>query len=51
MVELFNLHGFGGMLRAMRGLAMYRKMNQYVDLLIDVHGYQIFVDATFNGDP
>ena len=31
--------------------ALYRKARHYVDLLIDVHGHQIFLDGCFNGDP
>lgn len=30
---------------------LYRKTRHYVDLLIDVHGHQIFLDGCFNGDP
>lgn len=51
LMEIFNLHGIGGVVRAMKGLSLYRKINKYVDLLVDVHGHQIFQDATFNGDP
>jgi hypothetical protein len=49
--ELFSIHGPGGMLRALKGLALYRKVDKYIDLLLDVHGHQIFLDAAFNGDP
>ena len=31
--------------------SLYRKTRHYVDLLIDVHGHQIFLDGCFNGDP
>lgn len=50
-LELLNIHGIGGVYRAMKGLALYRRLHGYVDLLVDVHGHQIFQDATFNGDP
>lgn len=49
--ELLNIHGIGGIYRALKGLSMYRKMHTYVDLLVDVHGHQIFIDGIFNGDP
>lgn len=32
-------------------LRLQRKCHHYVDLLLDVHGRQIFVDGAFNGDP
>jgi aarF domain-containing kinase len=35
----------------LRLLALQRRCQKYVDLLIDVHGYQIFVNGAFNGDP
>jgi len=31
--------------------SLLRKTRHYVDLLIDVHGHQIFLDGCFNGDP
>ena len=35
----------------MKGLALYRKLNADIDLLVDVHGHQIFLDGAFNADP
>lgn len=49
--ELLNIHGIGGLMRALKGLSLYRKLHCYIDLLVDVHGHQIFVDGVFNGDP
>jgi aarF domain-containing kinase len=34
-----------------RLLLLLRKTRRWVDLLVDVHGYQIFVNGCFNGDP
>jgi aarF domain-containing kinase len=51
IVKLLNLHGIEGLVRALKGLSLYRKLNNYVDLLIDVHGHQIFLNGCFNGDP
>ena len=31
--------------------SLYRQTRYNVDLLIDVHGHQIFLDGCFNGDP
>lgn len=31
--------------------SLRRQTRQYVDLLLDVHGHQIFLDGCFNGDP
>lgn len=31
--------------------SLRRRTRQYVNLLIDVHGHQIFLDGCFNGDP
>jgi aarF domain-containing kinase len=30
---------------------LYRKVNRYVDLLVDVQGHQIMMDGIFQGDP
>jgi len=51
IVDLLNIHGIGGLMRAYKGLVLFRKLHAYVDLLVDVHGHQIFVDGIFNGDP
>ena len=51
IVKLLNLHGIEGLVRALKGLSLYRKLNNYVDLLIDVHGHQIFLNGCFNGNP
>jgi aarF domain-containing kinase len=40
-----------GLLRAFKGISLYRKLHAYIDLLVDVHGHQIFLDGCFNGDP
>mmetsp|Transcript_20227 Transcript_20227/g.28630 ORF Transcript_20227/g.28630 Transcript_20227/m.28630 type:complete len:767 (+) Transcript_20227:111-2411(+) len=32
-------------------LNLYRQTRGYIDLLLDVSGYQIFIDGCFNGDP
>lgn len=50
-VELLNVHGLSGAFRALRALAVMRKVQSYIDLLIDVHGYQIFEAASFSADP
>ena len=34
-----------------RLLKLYRKTRRYLDLIVDVHGEQIFIDGIFNGDP
>ena len=31
--------------------SLKRKYRHYLELLLDVHGYQIFIDGCFNGDP
>lgn len=36
IVELLNIHGAGGVVRAFKGLALYRKLHRYIDLLVDV---------------
>jgi hypothetical protein len=51
VIELLNVHGLAGAYRALKALALYRKVHSYVDLLIDVHGYLIFQAASFSGDP
>jgi aarF domain-containing kinase len=35
----------------LRLLYLYRKTQRYINLLVDVQGYQILVDGIFNGDP
>ncbi|CAB9508559.1 protein kinase UbiB [Seminavis robusta] len=49
--DLLDLHGIRGVIRAFRALALYRKVQKDIDLLVEVHGHQIFQDAVFNGDP
>ena len=36
IVELLNINGIGGLVRAFNGLALYRKLHRYIDLLVDV---------------
>ena len=51
LVDLLDLHGIRGVIRGVKALALYRKLRGDVDLLVDVHGHQIFHDASFNADP
>jgi aarF domain-containing kinase len=51
IAELLDLHGISGVIRGFRALALYRKVLRDIDLLVDVHGHQIFHDASFNADP
>ena len=51
LLDLLDIHGIGGLWRGLKCLALYRKLNGYIDLLVDVHGYQIFENGAFNGDP
>lgn len=39
------------LLTKLRLLAIQKRCQRYVDLLVDVHGHQIFVDGAFNADP
>ena len=34
-----------------RLLSLYRRTKRWLDLIIDIHGSQIFRDGMFNGDP
>ena len=49
--DLLDLHGIRGVIRGLRALALYKKLQRDIDLLVDVHGHQIFQDAAFNADP
>jgi aarF domain-containing kinase len=51
IAELLDLHGVRGVIRGVRALALYRQLRKDIDLLVDVHGHQIFQDASFNADP
>jgi aarF domain-containing kinase len=51
IAELLDLHGIRGVIRGFGALALYRKLRRDIDLLVDVHGHQIFQDACFNADP
>ena len=37
--------------KAAKAIALYSQLKRYVNLLLDVHGYQIFEMAAFSGDP
>lgn len=55
IVETENRSSFSKLIRkttlAIQLYSLYRKTRHYVDVLIDVHGHQIFLDGCFNGDP
>ena len=46
-----SLLATAGLLTKIRLFLFRQKCKHYVDLLLDVHGRQIFVDGAFNGDP
>jgi aarF domain-containing kinase len=50
-----NRNLFSKMIRkttlAIQLYSLYKKTRHCVDVLIDVHGHQIFLDGCFNGDP
>jgi aarF domain-containing kinase len=49
--RLGDLAGGAGLRARLRLLSARRRCQRYLDLLVDVHGYQIFVNGAFNGDP
>lgn len=55
IVEAENRSSFSKLIRkttlAIELYSLYRTTRHYVDVLIDVHGHQIFLDGCFNGDP
>jgi aarF domain-containing kinase len=40
-----------GVIGKIKLLALVKEYQRYVNLLVDVHGKQIFIDGCFNGDP
>jgi aarF domain-containing kinase len=49
--SLRDLVDGAGFLAKLRMLSVRKRCQRYVDLLVDVHGHQIFVNGAFNGDP
>lgn len=51
LADLIKKDGMAGAWRAIRGIFLYHQINNYINLVIDFHGHQIFRDGVFSGDP
>ena len=40
-----------GLRKKIRLYSLYKKAQNYINLLIDVQGYQMLINGKFNGDP